>query len=370
MGRRAGLAAVGVTSVLLVAGCSSSSTGSASSSAASATSAAAAPASSNAAAPASSSAAAPATSAAAAPASSNAAAPASSSAAVATTDIKVGTAPTLSGTTFYLALQNGTFTKNHLSATAQVTTSGAQAIPLLLNGQVQFTVSDAVGAITAISKKIPLEIIAQGPIVSPDPTKDNSGLLVAAGITNVQQLDGKTIAVNALGSFSQLAVEKSIDLAGGDSKKVKYVELPIPQMAAAVKAGTVSGAAISEPFLSQGKAAGLKVLFPILYNVFPNAPMLVYLASTSYASSHPDVVKEFVESLTEANTELGADPATLKTVGASVAKMTPTQIANIILPTYVSTPLSLDSLTNVMNVMVEYKVLAAPIDLKGNVYGP
>jgi NitT/TauT family transport system substrate-binding protein len=286
----------------------------------------------------------------------------------AATGIKVGTAPTLSGTSFYLAAQNGAFAKNHLVATPQLVTSGAQAIPLLLNGQIQFTASDAVGAIKAISQGLPLEIIAQGPVVSADPRKDNAGLIVGSGIANVRDLAGKAVAVNALGSFSELAAEKSIDLAGGDSSKVKFVELPIPQMAAAVKAGTVAGAAISEPYLSQGKAEGLKDLMPILYAVFPNAPMLVYLASTSYASSHPQVIREFAASMTAANAALGTSPATLKSVGEHVAKMSAAQLAGVILPTYVSTPVSLEALKNVMKVMVEYKVLAAPIDLRGHVY--
>jgi NitT/TauT family transport system substrate-binding protein len=293
----------------------------------------------------------------------------SSAASGATTSIKVGTAPTLSGTSFYLAAQNRTFVKDHLAAAPELMTSGAQSIPLLLNGQIQFSVSDAVAAIKAISQGVPLEIVAQGPIVSPDPRKDNAGLLVGRGITRVGELAGKTVAVNALGSFSELAAERSIDLAGGDSSKVKFVELPIPQMVAAVKAGTVAGAAISEPFLSEGKAAGLKDLMPILYRVFPDAPMVVYVTSTSYASSHPQVVREFASAMTTANATLSTSPATLKSVGAHVAKMTVGQIANVILPTYVPTPVSLDALQNVMKVMMEYKVLAAPVNLRSHVYG-
>jgi NitT/TauT family transport system substrate-binding protein len=293
----------------------------------------------------------------------------SSAASGATTSIKVGTAPTLSGTSFYLAAQNRTFAKDRLSAAPELMTSGAQSIPLLLNGQIQFSVSDAVAAIKAISQGVPLEIVAQGPIVSPDPRKDNAGLLVGRGITRVGELAGKTVAVNALGSFSELAAERSIDLAGGDSSKVKFVELPIPQMVAAVKAGTVAGAAISEPFLSEGKAAGLKDLMPILYRVFPDAPMVVYVTSTSYASSHPQVVREFANAMTTANATLSTSPATLKSVGAHVAKMTAGQIANVILPTYVPTPVSLDALKNVMKVMMEYKVLAAPVNFRSHVYG-
>jgi hypothetical protein len=49
--------------------------------------------------------------------------------------------------------------------------------------------------------------------------------------------------------------------------------------------------------------------------------------------------------------------------------MTAAQLANVILPTYVPTPISLGALMTVMNVMVEYKVLTAPIDLKSHVYG-
>jgi NitT/TauT family transport system substrate-binding protein len=330
MDRRARILAVGFAGLLLAAGCSSGSSGSPASATPGAT---------------------------------------SSGAALSASSIKVGTAPTLSGLSFYAAAEDGAFAKNHLSAAPQLMTSGAEAIPLLLNGQIQFTVADAAAAIKAISQGVPLEIVAQGPVVSADPQKDNAGLLVGPGVANVRDLNGKAVAVNALDSFSELAAEKSIDLAGGDSSKVKFVELPIPQMAAAVKAGTVAGAAISEPFLSAGKAAGLKDLMPILYRVFPNAPMVVYLASTAYASSHPQVIKEFADAITAANTALGASTATLKSVSERAAKMTAAQVAQVILPTYVPTPLSLTALGNVMTVMVEYKVLTAPIDLRSHVYG-
>ena len=321
MDRRVSLTAVGIAGLLLVAGCGSS-----------------------------------------------ASEPGNSSASASGTDITVGTGLTLPGTSFYLAAQDGTFTKNHLSATPQVVTSGAQAIPLLLNGQIQFAISDPVGAIKAISENIPVEIVAQGPVVSPDPAKDTTGLIVDPSVSTVQDLVGKTVAVNSLNSLSQLAAAKSIDLAGGDSSRVKFVEMPVPQMAAAVKAGTVTGAAISEPYLSAAKAYGVKTLLPILCRAFPAAPMVVYLASTPYASSHPQVVKEFVASIAAANTTLATNPATLKSVGASVSKMTAAQLATTILVTYVATPISLEALKTVMDVMVAYNVLKTPIDLQGHIY--
>jgi NitT/TauT family transport system substrate-binding protein len=284
------------------------------------------------------------------------------------TDITVGTSLTLPGTSFYLAAQDGTFTKNHLTATPQVSTSGAQSMPLLLNGQIQFAVSDPVGAIKAISENIPVQIVAQGPVVSPDPAKDTTGLIVDSSVSTVQDLAGKVVAVNSLNSLSQLAAARSIDLAGGDSSRVKFVEMPVPQMAAAVRAGTVTGAAVSEPYLSEGKAYGLKALLPVLCRAFPAAPMVVYLTSTSYASSHPQAVKEFAASIATANTTLAANPATLRSVGESVSKMTAAQLSSTILVTYVSTPISVEALKTMMDVMVSYNMLTTPIDLQSHIY--
>src|ERR1700721_3141855 len=168
MDRRARILAVGVAGLLLAAGCSSGSAGSPASATPGAT---------------------------------------SSGAALSASSIKVGTAPTLSGLSFYAAAEDGAFAKNHLSAAPQLMTSGAEAIPLLLNGQIQFTVADAAAAIKAISQGVPLEIVAQGPVVSADPQKDNAGLLVGPGVANVRDLNGKAVAVNALDSFSELAAE-------------------------------------------------------------------------------------------------------------------------------------------------------------------
>src|ERR1700722_625142 len=88
MDRPARILAVGFAGLLLAAGCSSGSSGS--------------------------------------PASGTQGSP-SSAASGATTSIKVGTAPTLSGTSFYLAAQNRTFVKDHLSAAPELMTSGGSS---------------------------------------------------------------------------------------------------------------------------------------------------------------------------------------------------------------------------------------------------
>jgi NitT/TauT family transport system substrate-binding protein len=287
-----------------------------------------------------------------------------------TTALTVGTSPTLSNASLYLAAENGTFKGHGLTVTTTLETSGAEAVPQLLNGQIQFTASDPLGALVAISQHVPVVIVAQANIVPASAAQDPSGLVVSAGsgIRGAADLAGKTIAVNALNSLSEVSAEAAIDEAGGDSAAVKFVELPIPQMIAAVQRGQVSGAALTEPYVTQAKAAGLVDLFPILSKVIPGAPQVVYIASRAYATSHPAIVRAFAASITAANADLSHDPALIRSVGAKSTTVGAAVLAKIVLPAFTSSALSASSLVTLEQLMVRYKVLSATLQPSAYLY--
>src|SRR5260370_32106298 len=124
------------------------------------------------------------------------------------TKLTAGTSPTISNASLYLATEDGTFAKNNLDVTPVVIQSGAQAIPQLLNGQIQFAAADPLSSILTISKNVPLEIVVGDNVVPPDPSKDPSGLIVkgSSSIQSLARLHGKTAAVNALSSPPQGAL--------------------------------------------------------------------------------------------------------------------------------------------------------------------
>lgn len=281
----------------------------------------------------------------------------------ASTALKVGTSPTLSNASLYLAAENGLFKSHGLAVTTQLETSGAEAVPQLLNGQIQFTAADPLGALVAISQNVPLVIVAQGNVVASDLAQDTTGLLVSArsGIHDAAGFTGKTIAVNALDSLSQVTAEAAIDAAGGDSAKVKFVELPIPQMIAAVQRGTVDGAVLNEPYVTQAKQAGLVDVFPVMSKAIPDVPQIVYVASKAYVAAHPAVVQAFAASITAANGDLSNNPGLIRSVGAKSTTVGSGVLAKIILPTFSSAALSTTSLARLEQLMVRYKVLKAPL---------
>jgi NitT/TauT family transport system substrate-binding protein len=213
-------------------------------------------------------------------------------------------------------------------------------------------------------------IVAQANVVPARTAQDPSGLLVSAGsgIHSAAGLAGKTIAVNALDSLSEVTAEAAIDKAGGDSAKVKFVELPIPQMIAAVQRGQVSGAAMTEPYVTQGNEAGLVDLLPILSKTIPGAPAIVYIASKAYAASHPAIVNAFAASITAANADLSHDPALIRSVGAKSTTVGAAVLAKIVPLTFSSSALDPSSLVTLEQLMVRYNVLKSPLQPSAYLY--
>jgi NitT/TauT family transport system substrate-binding protein len=303
----------------------------------------------------------------AASASSTASAGSSGSATV--THLTVGSSPTISNTSLYYASDAGLFAKNDLSVTPDVLQSGAQAIPQLLNGQIEFAASDPLAAMTAISKGAPIEIVAAGNVIAGSQATDASGVLVKPGsITSLAGLDGKTVAVNATKGLAQVALQAAMDSKGGNSSSVKWVEVPFPQMVAAVKGGVVAAAAANEPFITAGKQAGLvEVPSGGLSTTLPGVPQVVYLASKPYAAAHPQVVKAFIASMTASNTVLGGDLQEIRIIGAKSTTTPASVLAKMTLPTFGPT-LSLAKLEVLEKLMIKYGILTAPIaDLAGSV---
>ena len=287
------------------------------------------------------------------------------------TALTVGSGPVIVLASLFEASEKDTFGANGLSVKTQLMTSGSQAVPLLLNGQLQFAAADSVGALTAISKKIPIVIVAQGDSGPDNERTDATGLQVLAGgpVKKLDDLAGKTVAVNALGGLSQIAARAALDKAGVDSSTVKFIEMPIPQQNAAVKSGQVAAAVHAEPYLAEGIQDGLKTLVaPIAYAI-PGASQVVYIASRSYVSAHPAIVSQFVASLNTANADLAKDPQEIRTLAQKYARVPPAVAAKIILPEFGSAKPNKAGLALLNSVMVKYKVIPAPVDIDAALAG-
>lgn len=255
--------------------------------------------------------------------------------------------------------------------TQQTLTSGAAALPLLLNGQMQFAEGDSVGALTGIAAGAPLVIV--GAVTSSGSTAgtDNTNVLVKPGssIRSAADLAGKKVAVNAIGGSAQLSTEVSINKLGGDASKVNFVELPPNAIVPAVQNGTVDAGVISA---IDPQAVGLRSLLSPMSTGLPGVPLIIWVTTASYLAQHRAIVQRFAAATAKANTYLSAHPSVVRqaTIATSPVKLTPAQAATVILPQFVPVTVQEPALQKVVNVMIQFKVIKSAIDLNRALFTP
>jgi NitT/TauT family transport system substrate-binding protein len=283
------------------------------------------------------------------------------------TTVTVGYLPALSAAPILSPAAKAVFDKHGLDLKTQAVTSGPQAVPLLLNGELDMVSIDPGTATLAVSQKVPVGIAAGINKISADPAQDYVGVLVQTGspIQKAADLNGKTIGVPSVTGLTPTLVSTAIDKLGGDSKTVKYAAVAQPEAVGALEQGRFDAVISSEPFMTTALTAGKsRLLFHPYTEAAPGVPNAVFVTSTRFATEKPATVKAFNEAMTELNGQLKADPnqvrqglAALGTVPAEVLPKMPPFV-------FVESNEQLrQGLTTMMTLMVRYGQLQAPVPM-------
>ena len=117
-------------------------------------------------------------------------------------------------------------------------------------------------------------------------------------ITTVDQLRGKTIAVNELKGLAVLLTSNVLTSHGVPASAVHFVAIPFPAMAQALAAHRADAALMTEPFLSAAVAwQGMQPLFDIDQGAATDFPIAGYVATQSWAAKYPETAAAFTRAL-------------------------------------------------------------------------
>jgi NitT/TauT family transport system substrate-binding protein len=213
--------------------------------------------------------------------------------------LKVGVIPIADVAPLYLGMDKGFFADEKLKIEPQLAEGGAAIVPSVVSGDYQIGFSNTTSLIIAASKNLPVQIISQGVLGGTGPDDAWDGVIVPKGsdIKDIKGLEGKTVAVNTLNNVSQVVVNTALKEAGADYTKVKYVEVPFPDMNAALESGRVDAAFQVEPGYSGGLAAGSKNISNAYEEMAPNYTVATYFASKQYIAESRDVVDRFTRAM-------------------------------------------------------------------------
>jgi NitT/TauT family transport system substrate-binding protein len=209
--------------------------------------------------------------------------------------LNVGVIPIADVAPLYLGIKQGFFKDEQLTIEPKLAEGGAAIVPAVMAGDNQIGFSNTTSLIIAASKGLPVQIISQGVLAGTGADDAWDAVIAKKGsdIREPKDLEGKTIAVNTLNNVGPLTINNVLEKQGVDYKTVKYVEVPFPDMNAAVEADRVDAAFVVEPFVSQGKAAGSRVILNSYEETAPNYTVATYFASKQYIAENKDVVERF-----------------------------------------------------------------------------
>jgi NitT/TauT family transport system substrate-binding protein len=215
--------------------------------------------------------------------------------------VTVGVLPIAPSVAMQYGIDEGIFADHGLSVELQTGQGGAAMLPAVSTGTMNFSVGNPLSVMLAVNKGLDMKIVT-GFSNSKAEGEDINGVVAgkASGIASFGDLEGKTVAVNTLKTQGDLTIMESAAKAGADPAKIKFVEMPFPDMQAQLDRGSVDAVWLPEPFLSKALADAKNMLvgYPN-QTALPGLPTMVSFTSGNFAQQNPETVKSFREALEE-----------------------------------------------------------------------
>ena len=207
--------------------------------------------------------------------------------------IKLGTSAIDGAMGCVSAQRAGFFAKQGIDAEF-VIGSGASNSAAVVGGSLQFAGSNVVTLIKAHLQGVPFQIVCPGAIYDTNYPAQVLCVRTDSGFKNGADLNGKTIAVTAIGDLLSTSTLAWVDQNGGQSSTVKLVEVPPSAQVAALETGRVQAAALAEPFLSQALSDGSVKVFAKIFDAIALRYLeAAYVGVPDFITANADTVRRF-----------------------------------------------------------------------------
>ncbi|MBS1693407.1 MAG: ABC transporter substrate-binding protein [Actinobacteria bacterium] len=238
-----------------------------------------------------------------------------------------------------IALTQGMFERHGLRVEITEGTDLPVFMAALAKGQYDIAQSGPTLALIGAEKHLDVQIVAglarqsqerpNAVWVTKDPTIDT-----------VTELRGKTVAVPSLTGLIVDSLVYLLGLGGVGRDEVRFVAVPFPAMGDQLEAGNVDAAVATIPFFTSLAARGFLVHDDIVVAAvhaasagsLDTAITSVWAAPNRLGRDHPETVRAFRRSLTEAVDFLEADESRARTLMQSWLKIPPQVIQHAPLP--------------------------------------
>lgn len=264
----------------------------------------------------------------------------------------------------YLGDDKGFFEKEGLDVEFRPVQGGAEAVPMLMSNEIQFTFGNAISMAYAQLQGINMQFVTEGAQGGTNAKDATSGIVVSkkSGIKSAEDLAGKTFGVNQLKALGEITIRTALDKRGVDTSKIKFVEIDFPEMNAALANGSIDAAFSTEPFMSQALAAGNRNVMDAISETAPHLSLSGYFTSKQYAEQNPDVVKRFQRAMNRSLDYAASHEDEVRAVIPQHTKVPPKVAEMMKLPHWTS-ELNVDSIRLLISQGRKYGLFKKDIDV-------
>jgi NitT/TauT family transport system substrate-binding protein len=198
----------------------------------------------------------------------------------------------------YYGDQAGIFVANGL--TPQVTTigNGAAMIQAVAGGDLDVGQTNPLQLAVAMTRNIPVQAIAVACIYTKAVADPNFVVAKNSPVRVPKDLIGGTIGIGALGDFSQISLFAWLESNGVPRTSVKFVELPVTEMAPALQRNQIQAGILVEPYKNEAAKAGLiRDIGDTFIALAPEVGTVIWFASKPWVQKNPDTARKLVRAI-------------------------------------------------------------------------
>lgn len=238
--------------------------------------------------------------------------------------------PTDDLTPVFYALKTGMYQKTGLDLQFVPVSSGTTATTAVVAGAYELAKASPMAPILARLRGLPIVVIANG--IMATPRTPFSAMIIASdsSIHTGTDCNNKTGVSPGLGDINSLAMMTWIDRNGGDSKTLKWVEVPGSAAAEALADHRVDFALLQEPQLSAALADGkVRKLADAYAAVSDRCVTSCYIAHSDLITKYSEGLRRFVHVTYEAAAYTNAHKAETEAMMAERTKIPPAVYAKM-----------------------------------------
>lgn len=276
--------------------------------------------------------------------------------------VRVAALPIAETGALWAAMDEGIFEDHGIEVEVVPAQGGAQAIPALLSGDIQFAIGQPFGPFRADVQDLGVAIIGNY-ADSLEEGKDVNAVvsLADSGITGPADLAGKRVSVNSLGAAGDVTIMKAVEDAGGDPATIEFVEVAFPDAQAQLEAGNIDAAWVPDPFMSRIVDGGGNLVVHPYQATIPGLSLLTNITTQELIDSDPELVSDFAAAMTEALDWASANEDAVRAAISTNMEIPEEAAAGITLPTFTS-EVTVSDLEELAALAVDFGVLDAEPD--------